>query len=262
MNWELYISRLNTSNFTNDQLDFYEKVKPLKRKLSIVNDTLNIVYNKQLFTLKNDVLTSQESNINFLCGYLFDDYIERKKYNITISLTDDGIVNIDDIDIDSGLLNPKTMIKTNENSIKLVIPSKVISINASNKYVHITTNNKENYYWDGNLQQIITPIVIIQQLSNMYLTDKGEVYIKSNVKFGNPNGLQPDFVGERNRIPTERSFDIISIGFYKVHGLPHIKQITEEGFVLSSNGDVYLIELYDLSFQKHTYLHAKMILKI
>lgn len=257
---------LNTSNFTKEELEFYEKVKPLKRRMSITregnNEVLNILFNKQIFMIKGGILMSKESNINQICGYIFDDYnsnYRKISHNVNILLTDDGIVKVDNLNLNN--ITTKTAI----NKTNLTIPINTIIYNIYvdfisridpiySDYVNMTTYNKETYRWNGFFDQDVRPFNVIQMYNFFYLTDKGEVFMRDNLNFENPNNVDPDYVDEYNPLRvTGQSGGSIN-RYYKIHGqsggsIPKIKQITSIGFCLSTTGDVYKINLNDLSFE-------------
>jgi hypothetical protein len=232
---------LNTRNFTEDELNFYEKVKPLKRRMCLSNDSekqtiLNISYNNLLFTLYNNILTYQESDINQIISseiYLGYDEINNvfEKQDINIILYNDGIVMRDD--------------KT-----KIPITNKVINIESfpdNKNNINIITNKKECYSWNGNLYQYTTPFNVIQRTEYYCLTDKGEVYVKNNEDLEIPDNIEPDAFGEVGQIINGIFDKLEEVKYYKIHGLPRIAQLTTKEIFLSEDGGFWYVDYDDLT---------------
>jgi len=233
---------LNTSTFTDDELDFYDKVKPLKRRMCLTikdNRTiLTICYNNLLFTLKNDKLTYEESDINeIVTSHLYEGYNSANGFEIreiNTILYDDGRITTDNV------LFP--------------ITNKVINISEyplAKSNFNIITSKKECYQWNGlRLFQYINPFNVIQRLTFTCLTDKGEVYTIGDEDIEIPANFKPDAFGEIGQVNDGVYKKLQDLEYYKLHDLPRIVALTTTGEFISEDGDIWTLDYYNLIVKK------------
>lgn len=243
---------LDTSKFTKDQLEFYEKVKPLKRRMCLSRNVngdkvLNIVYNKLLFALTlNKSLTSKESNINEISNREKIKYVENKNifvdFNVILDNTGKVYINESEDELKDELIPILT---------EAISISKDQYTDQSFSIINIITSKKECYIWSaGSIFKIILPFNIIQRCNYFYLTDEGEVYMRHNVhtRVNNIVAVTGNDIHFKDG-KLNNKYNLMHY-YYKINGLPHIKQITSTGGVLSTSGDVYNINWTDLSVNK------------
>ena len=154
---------LNTSSFTFDELAFYSRVLPFKKKLSFgydlevyyLNDNKLLAFNDE--GIVNKILEGH--NINQFAFY---------NPNVIILLTDKGELMSYDINSKKDLGIP-------------AILDKVVGVfNISYYNVHILTATGVSYrYSQGVLNKVNSVDKIVQLYNDYYLLDKGEVYFKS-----------------------------------------------------------------------------------
>lgn len=215
---DLIISRLkddslDISTFTFEELLFYSKILPFKGKLGF-KPLLN-----EIFVLKDNKLIYFTENIMLYTKIIRDDVNQVVQYStdIVILLTDNGKLYSYDI------------ITKEQHEIAII--NKVIGIfPVSINHIHIVTADGNNYeYYNGILDKIKKLNRIVQMNFNNCLSDKGEVYIITQLE-----GL---------RFEENISESIKSNGrlYHKIANLPKIKQITNEGYVLSSDNIIYFL---------------------
>lgn len=263
------MNSLDISDFTSEEIKFYNKIKPLKHKMCMTenykNDDkyLNILYNTIHFRyhLEDKTLISNKSNINQISNS------KGKKYysNITAVLNNEGNVNINTIR-NSYYPNDKMVSKYEEIPIRNI--SKVINIsdkmNTFDAGVFIITKNKNYYIWeekeekDGKyvLNQLIVPFNIVQNAGRYYLTDTGEVYIRVDDSFE----MTCDVTGQYKQIKDGRFGYQKIYGFYRIQGLPYISQITSSRRLLDINGEVHYFD--DRYFKLYKLVDRKNIIQI
>jgi len=222
---------LDTYDFTEDELKLYEKVQPLKRKMCLTNYlqnqiSLNISFNNLLFTLKDNKLQFEESNINRIVTKIFIP----KDTEDTVILCNDGTIieNEKIIDIDN-IINIESFSHRKLNTI-------------------IITSKKESYIWNNKLIKHTSQFNVVQRFENCCLTDNGEVYMQYIVEDFVPQDLmisdniQPDAFGEASYGTFK-----FPINYYKVHGLPCIIQISPSSHFLSEDGDIWKLNYDNLT---------------
>jgi len=237
---------LNTSSFTDDELNFYDKVEPLKKRMCLTikdNQTiLTICYNKLLVTLKNDKLTHEESDINeIVTSHLYEGYNRENGFEIreiNTILYDDGRITTD--------------------NVIFPITNKIINISEypfAKSNFNIITNKKECYQWNSlTLLQYINPFNVIQRFTFACLTDKGEVYIIGDEDINSPlvvnANIKPDAFGEIGKIEDGIYKKLEDLEYYKLHDLPRIIALTTRGEFISEDGDIWNLDYYNLTVRK------------
>jgi hypothetical protein len=233
---------LNTSSFTDDELDFYDKVKPLKTRMCLTNKDnqtiLTICYNKLLVTLKNGKLNHEESDVNeIVTSHLYEGYNRANGFEIreiNTILYDDGRITKDNV------IFPLT--------------NKIINISEypfAKGNFNIITNKKEFYQWNGlTLLQYVNPFNVIQRFTFACLTDKGEVYTIGDEDIEIPADIKPDAFGEIGKIEDGIYRKLADFEYYKLHDLPRIIALTTTGEAISENGDVWVLDYYNLTAKK------------
>ena len=233
---------LDTSTFTDDELNFYDKVKPLKTRMCLTikdNQTiLTICYNKLLVTLKNGKLTHEESDINeVVTSHVYEGYNNVTGFEIreiNTILYDDGKITTD--------------------NVIFPITNKVINISEypfAKSNFNIITNKKECYQWNGlTLLQYVNPFNVIQRFTFACLTDKGEVYTIGDDDIEIPANINPDNFGEIGKIEDGIYTKLEDLEYYKLHDLPRIISLTTTGEFISEDGDIWTVDYYNLTVKK------------
>lgn len=119
---------------------------------------------------------------------------------------------------------------------ELNLPEKVVGIFSGKSnlisFDIITLTGKVYKWFNNNVVKINGTKNIIQKNSNLYLNDQGELYSKLGDKF------------------------------IRLNNLPKIKQLTNEGFILSTNGEIYKIDLINLDIKIYNDKETKNVKQI
>jgi len=199
---------LNTSAFTQDELRFYDKIKPLKnRRMFLKKNKQFISDNNNLYILYNNYLITLPQYKSINNKYLKDpENLKRKQP------TNKELRYLTGSDNNGNC--------TNENFMDMFYPLDKFIINILIDFrtgINITTKEGEIYKFEYlnhfQMNKINTPFTLIQSIGNLYLSDDGDVYQKD--KF-NDNNL-----------------------YYKIQELDKIKELITEHILLSIDGNVY-----------------------
>lgn len=186
---QLIISKLSkdsliVKDFTLEQLFFYNKIIPLKRKITVAyNGAVYVNLYDKLFMVDNNtkIVKAQFTESNQLTEFHYQIYI----------------------------LNNKCIISAYDSFWgKKYKKLKIINMVQHNNLFTLLTVDGKHYHYDPEQKELcLTSNIpnIIQLFGDYTLTSKGEVYRKNT----------------------------------KVEDLPEIIQITEHGFFLAANGNVY-----------------------
>jgi len=206
------VNSFDTSSFTDDELEYYQQIRSLEQRMRFKSHpNLCLNYNNHLFVFNGESLTVHDNHHKTI-------YVNDRK----ITLSNDGVVRIDD-----RILN---------------INSIVINIIKNNDIIYIITIKKELYIWDTQyLYSISTPFNIKQCVGQLYLTDKGKLYVvrRDNDEDGYILGMQCN-------METKESTPLI---FYKMNNLSNIVKILSYDMVIDKNGDVFIYESIDSCFK-------------
>lgn len=198
---------LNTSNFTRDELIFYEKIKSLK--------------NKRMFLRKNEQFYSEDDNLYILYNdYLItlpqykskEHFIEQRKKSLERKQpTSKDLRYLTGSDNDGNC--------TDVNFLNSFYPLNKFIINIlidNSAGISITTKEGETYKFGYKCRfiQINAPFIIIQSIGNLYLSHDGDIYQGDRFNSNNP--------------------------LSKIEGLDKIKELASEHKLLSVNGNVYI----------------------
>lgn len=209
--------RLDVSDFTLKELFLYSKVLNLKRKISFFNNRINVYLDNFLYTpYQNDIDFSKNAipknlNVDQIAPYGYHG-------NDLALLSKNGkISSINIYDYISHLPLPKEGEKIDDFFDKEIDVSKIIKIEpreSGSKALKILTVDGKYYEWDGynGFKNVSSPDGLIQKAGNYFLTYTGEVY----------HGKYP------------------YLDFTKIKYLKNIKQITDAGYFLSEEGNVYI----------------------
>lgn len=214
---------LDISKFTISELAYYSKILPLKKKIGILGNEVDVLLDDKLFIINTLSNTSHKEDfaVNQVIFYL-DPNSKKRHY---LALTSNGIL-ISDEDINTNLN----------------IDQKVIGISGPyNDNITIFTSTGKSYLLSLKNYTISEIGIrnIIQMEGQYILTGNGDLYIISDDGYLNfykqgHNGIKLSELGEVSKDKK----------FLKLPKLPKnikIVQITATGFFLTDEGTIYIL---------------------
>lgn len=238
---------LDISKLTINELYFYAKVLPLKRKISIgERGAIMVLDNNNLYRIdqfQNKHLIIRDTDINQIC-YQSMNYSSVNN----ILLKNNGYVYLK-FDNDESWVN--------ENNISWVTKN-AIQIYAGNNEFNVISSDKKTYIYNNQQKKIDELSNIVQINDQFLLTDQGEIYImtKKDESFKLYKNDKKILLSNLGNVWHSQTHDYI-----KVPELRNVIQITHSGHVLTQEGIVYELNFDALPLTKNNWINISLVYK-